>query len=58
MVEHQIVDLAVEGSSPFFHPGAGIALVAQLDRAPDFESVGRRFESFRAHGVVFCFLLG
>ncbi len=25
------------------------APVAQLDRAPDFESVGRRFESFRAH---------
>ena len=23
------------------------APVAQLDRAPDFESVGRRFESFR-----------
>ncbi len=25
------------------------ALVAQLDRAPDFESVGRRFESCRAY---------
>jgi hypothetical protein len=25
------------------------APVAQLDRAPDFESGGRRFNSFRAH---------
>ena len=25
------------------------APVAQLDRAPDFESVGCRFESYRAH---------
>jgi hypothetical protein len=25
------------------------APVAQLDRAPDFESVGRRFESCRAY---------
>ncbi len=25
------------------------APVAQLDRVADFESVGRRFESFRAH---------
>ena len=32
MVEHQIVD---------------DAFVAQLDRVPDFESVGRRFESCR-----------
>ena len=29
---------------PFKH-----APVAQLDRAPDFESVGRRFESCRAY---------
>ncbi len=28
------------------------ALVAQLDRAPDFESGSRRFESVRAHQVV------
>jgi hypothetical protein len=27
------------------------APVAQLDRATDYESVGRRFESFRAHHV-------
>ena len=46
MVEHQIVVLVVEGSSPFVHPA--LAFVAQLDRVPDFESVGRRFESCRA----------
>ena len=27
------------------------APVAQLDRAPDFESVGRRFESCRAYQI-------
>ncbi len=54
MVEHQIVDLAVAGSSPVSHPNrVASALVAQLDRAPDFESVGRRFESFRAHWFGF-----
>jgi hypothetical protein len=36
---------AVEGSSPFTHPKAP---VAQLDRASDFESAGRPFESDRA----------
>jgi hypothetical protein len=35
----------VEGSSPFTHPKAP---VAQLDRASDFESAGRPFESDRA----------
>ncbi len=45
MVERQIVDLVVEGSNPFFHPKA---LLAQLDRVSDFESAGRRFESYRA----------
>ncbi len=57
MVEHQIVDLAVAGSSPVFHPSTGLrnALVAQLDRVPDFESVGRRFESFRAHVWIMVF---
>ena len=50
MVERQIVDLIVEGSNPFFHPtNFTIALVAQLDRVTDFESAGRRFESYRAH---------
>ena len=41
----------VEGSSPFTHPIFRIgnyAPVAQLDRVADFESVGRRFESYRA----------
>ena len=61
-VEHQIVDLVAGGSSPLAHPIFGIgcinpassieyqadAPVAQLDRATDFESVGRRFESSRA----------
>ena len=28
------------------------APVAQLDRVPDFESVGRRFESCRAHHIL------
>ena len=30
----------------------GSAPVAQLDRAPDFESVGRRFDSCRARHLV------
>ncbi len=46
MAERQIVVLIVAGSSPVPHPC--LAFVAQLDRAPDFESVGRRFESCRA----------
>ena len=37
----------VEGSSPFTHPNQ--APVAQMDRASDFESAGRAFESPRAH---------
>jgi hypothetical protein len=28
------------------------APVAQLDRATDFESVGRRFDSYRAHYIM------
>ena len=32
-----------------FLQGFFYAPVAQLDRAPDFESVGRRFESCRAY---------
>ncbi len=51
-VEHQIVVLDVAGSSPVTHPAVDSAVqyapVAQLDRAPDFESVGRRFESCQA----------
>ena len=47
-----------EGSSPFTHPNiycirprqeTDEAPVAQLDRVADFESVGRRFESYRAY---------
>ena len=45
MAERQMVVLIVAGSSPVSHP---FASVAQPDRAPDFESVGRRFESCRA----------
>ena len=44
---------AVEGSSPFTHPSnKDRALLAQLDRATDFGSVGRGFESCRARQVV------
>ena len=45
VVERQIVDLVVMGSSPIGHS----APVAQPDRATDFESVGRTFESCQAH---------
>jgi hypothetical protein len=39
-----------EGSNPFTHPiYINCAPVAQLDRVADFESVGRRFESYRAY---------
>lgn len=56
MAERQIVDLVVEGSSPFFHPMRvqqhcwtfSLAPVAQLDRASDFESAGCRFEPCQA----------
>ncbi len=47
MVERQIVVLDGAGSNPVTHP-TWHASVAQLDRVPDFESVGRRFESCRA----------
>ena len=63
LVEHQVVALVAVGSSPITHPTRhqrplqphlcnglfAYAPVAQLDRAPDFESVGRRFESCRAY---------
>ncbi len=67
-VEHQVVALVAAGSSPVTHPiflikVAAIPMkhssplflyapVAQLDRAPDFESVGRRFESCRAYQKI------
>lgn len=49
LVEPQIVDLVVVGSNPITHPVRAQALVAQVDRATDFESVGRTFKSCRAH---------
>ena len=64
LVEHKVVALVAAGSSPVAHPiflieTADLAVliflrtvtapVAQLDRASDFESVGRRFDSCRAH---------
>jgi hypothetical protein len=68
LVEHRVVAPVVVGSSPITHPissfqrplpnrcsGNGLqpcAPVAQLDRAPDFESVGRRFESCRAYQKI------
>lgn len=61
VVECQTVDLVVVGSNPITHPspspqsGSGPvpfhAFVAQLDRATDFESVGRRFESCRTQAM-------
>jgi hypothetical protein len=47
MAELWIVAPAAEGSNPSAHP-INSAPVAQLDRATDFESVGRRFEPYRA----------
>ena len=64
LVEHLVVAQVAVGSSPITHPIKTFqtipnfkicnglipsAPVAQLDRAPDFESVGRRFESCRAY---------
>ncbi len=67
MVESQNVDLDVAGSIPVIHPFSAArtvgcsdrcrkqlrAFVAQLDRATDFESVGRRFDSCRTHVFVY-----
>ncbi len=67
LAEHQVVALRVVGSSPITHPiklkghctilimamaFVACAPVAQLDRAPDFESVGRPFESGRAYHKI------
>ncbi len=59
LVEHQIVVLDVAGSSPVIHPSWLYSLgkrapIAQLDRAPDFESVGRRFESYWVYKSIYC----
>ena len=43
------MDLVVVGSIPTRHPFLFNAPVAHLDRATDFESVGRRFESSQTH---------
>ena len=56
-VERQIVDLVVVGSIPTRHPEKRctkctvflFAIVAHLDRATDFESVGSTFESCQSH---------
>ena len=50
-VEYKIVDLVVAGSRPVIHPIAKKAFVAHLDRVPDFESVGSRFESCRTQAA-------
>ena len=67
LVEHLVVAQVAVGSSPITHPIKKFqtianfiicnglipcAPVAQLDRAPDFESVGRRFESCRAYQKI------
>jgi hypothetical protein len=54
LVESWNVAPDVAGSSPVAHPiyFDFSAPVAQLDRVPDFESVGRRFESCRAHSLT------
>ena len=55
LVEPRFVVPVVAGSNPVIHPKSfcqrmkGVALVAQLDRASDFESESRRFEPCRAY---------
>ena len=52
LVEHRIVAPDVASSNLVIRPILKIkmqALVAQLDRAVDFESEGRRFESYQAY---------
>ncbi len=54
LAEFRVVAPAVVGSNPIALPTTIYVLsapVAQLDRAPDFESVGRRFESCRAYQI-------
>ena len=57
-VEYQTVDLVAVGSNPITHPrphpvaALVYAFVAQLDRATDFESVGRRFDSCRTQIAI------
>ena len=49
------MDLVVAGSNPVIHPDA---FVAQLDRAMDFESIGRLFESGRTQEDKSCRIKG
>ena len=54
MVELSVVVRVVAGSSPVARPKfLNNAPVVQLDRIPDFESVGRRFESCQARHICF-----
>ena len=46
MVEHLVANEKVAGSNPVFR--SIYAPLAQLDRAFDYESKGREFESLRA----------
>ena len=46
-LEQRPVEAKARGSNPLC--GATIALVAQLDRASDYGSEGRGFESLRGH---------
>jgi hypothetical protein len=58
LVEHRIVDPGVAGSIPVSHPILKLAPVAQLDRASDFESVRRGFESLQACHIYIYKTLG
>ena len=52
LVERLTVDQVAEGSSPFSRPISVFrAPVAQLDRASDFESEGRGFESLPVYQI-------
>ena len=52
LVELSVVVRVVAGSSPVARPKfLNNAPVVQLDRMPDFESVGRRFESCQARHI-------
>ena len=45
VVEHRLAKARVEGSNPFVRSKKVFAPIAQLDRAFDYESRGREFES-------------
>ena len=58
MVEHRLAKARVEGSNPFFR-SILYAPLAQLDRAFDYESKGREFESLRArHFYMQLYIIG